>query len=102
MTESWYRYDPDRDLLTLILRVQPNASRTEVAGLRGGYPKIRLAAPAIEDRANTLLLDFLKKKFDLRGGKVIITRGGRGRTKTLEISNPGQILLVRLKELLQC
>lgn len=101
MAESWYHYDPDRDLLTLVLRVQPNASRTEFAGFHGGYPKLRVAAPAIEDRANALLLDFLKKKFELRGGQVIIRRGSRGRTKTIEISNPGQILLVRLKELLK-
>lgn len=101
MADSWYRYRPDRDLLTLVLRVQPNASRTEFAGFHGGYPKIRVAAPAVEGRANSLLLDFLKKKFDLRGGQVIITRGSRGRTKTIEVSNPGQTLLVRLKELLQ-
>ena len=88
-------------MLTLVLRVQPNARRTEFAGFHGKCPKVRVAAPAIEDRANALLLDFLKKKFDLRGGKVIITRGSRGRTKTIEISNPGQILLVRLKDLLQ-
>jgi hypothetical protein len=98
---SWHRYDPDRDLLTLVLRVQPNASRTEFAGFHGGYPKVRVAAPAIEGRANALLLDFLKKKFDVRGRQVIITRGSRGRTKTIEISNPGQTLLLRLKELLQ-
>lgn len=101
MADSWYRYRPDRDLLTLVLRVQPNASRTEFAGYHGGYPKIRVAAPAVEGRANSLFLDFLKKKFDLRGGQVIITRGSRGRTKTIEISNQGQTLLVRLKELLQ-
>ena len=101
MTESWYRYNPDQDLLTLVFRVQPGASSTEFAGFHGGYPKVRVAAPAIEDRANALLLDFLKKKFHLRGGQVIIARGSRGRTKTIEISNPGQTLLVRLKELLQ-
>ena len=101
MDDSWYRYNPDRDMLTLILRVQPDARRTELAGFHGGYPKIRVAAPAIENRANALLLDFLKKKFDLRGPQVIIARGSRGRTKTIEISNPGQTLLVRLKEFLQ-
>jgi uncharacterized protein (TIGR00251 family) len=101
LADSWYRYSPDRDLLTLVIRVQPNASRTEFAGFHGGYPKLRVAAPAIEDRANSLLLDFLKKKFDLRGGQVMITRGSRGRTKTIEISNPGQTLLIRLKELRQ-
>ena len=30
--ETWYRYDADRDPLTLILHVQPNAKRTEIAG----------------------------------------------------------------------
>ncbi len=101
MAESWYRYNPDQDLLTLVFRVQPGASRTEFAGFHGGYPKVRVAAPAIEDRANALLLDFLKKKFHLRGGQVIIARGSRGRTKTIEISNPQHTLLLRLKELLQ-
>jgi uncharacterized protein (TIGR00251 family) len=101
LADSWFRYDPDRDVLTLVLRVQPEASRTGFAGFHGGHPKVRVSAPAIEDRANTLLLDFLKKKLDLRGGQVIIRRGSRGRTKTIEISNPGQTLLVRLKELLQ-
>ena len=101
MADSWYRYDPDRDVLTLVLRVQPEASRTGFAGFHGGQPKVRVSAPAIEHRANTLLLDFLKKKLDLRGGQVIIRRGSRGRTKTIEISNPGQTLLVRLKEPLQ-
>ena len=101
MADSWFRYDPDRDVLTLVLRVQPGASRTGIAGFHGGHLKVRVSAPAIEDRANTLLLDFLKKKFDLRGGQVIIRGGSRGRTKTVEISNPGQTLLVRLKELVQ-
>ena len=101
MADSWFLYDPERDVLTLVLRVQPGASRTGIAGFHGGHLKVRVSAPAIEDRANTLLLDFLKKKFDLRGGQVIIARGSRGRTKTIEISNPGQTLLVRLKELLQ-
>ena len=101
MDASWYRYSAARDLLTLVLWVQPNASRTGFAGFHGRYPKIRIAAAAIEDRANTLLLDFLMKKFDLRGAQVIIARGSCGRTKTIEISNPGQTLLVRLKELLR-
>jgi len=101
LADSWFRYDPERDVLTLVLRVQPGASSTGFAGFHGGHLKVRVSAPAIEDRANTLLLDFLKKKLDLRGGQVIIRRGSRGRTKTIEISNPGQNLLVRLKELLQ-
>lgn len=99
MVHCWYRYNPDRNLLTLMLRVQPNSRRTEFAGLHDGYLKVRVAGPAIDDRANTLLLDFLKKTFDLPGGRVIIKRGNHGRTKTIEITQPGPALLMRVKQL---
>lgn len=99
MIESWYRYDPDRDLLTLTLHVQPNARKTEFAGLHDGRLKVRVAAPAVEGLANDLLLDFLKKKLELPGGRVMISRGGHGRAKTIEISRPGPAVLVRAKEL---
>jgi uncharacterized protein YggT (Ycf19 family) len=69
-TESWYRYDPERGLLSLDLHVQPNARRTEIAGLHGGRLKVRLAAPAVEGMANQLLVGFLADKFDLKGGRL--------------------------------
>jgi uncharacterized protein (TIGR00251 family) len=100
-TAAWYRYDPDRDVLTLDVYVQPNASRTEATGLHGGKLKVRVAAPPVDDRANALLQDFLKTKLDLPVGRVMIRRGGRGRSKTIEISQPGPALLDSLKQLLQ-
>ena len=93
MSASWYRYDGERDLLILNVRVQPNASRTEIAGLHDGCLKIRVAAPPLDDKANTLLIDFLKKKFELPGSRVMIKRGGHGRSKIIEISHPGAALL---------
>lgn len=101
MCGSWYRYDADRDLLILSVRVQPNASRTGIAGLHDGCPKIRVAAPPLDDRANTLLIDFLKKKLELPGGRVMIKRGSHGRSKTIEISQPGAALLASVKMLPQ-
>lgn len=98
---SWYRYDAERDLLLLSVRVQPNASRTEIAGLHDGCLKIRVAAPPLDDRANTLLVDFLKKKLELPGGRVMIKRGSHGRSKTIEISQPGAALLASVKMLPQ-
>lgn len=99
-TESWYRYDPERGLLSLDLHVQPNARRTEIAGLHGGRLKVRLAAPAVEGMANQLLVGFLADKFDLKGGQVMIRRGSHGRTKTVEIYGQAASLLARVKELL--
>jgi uncharacterized protein (TIGR00251 family) len=98
---TWYRYDARRDVLTLDVRVQPNASRTEFAGLHGDRLKIRVAAPPTDDRANALLLDFLKAKLDLGGGRVMIRRGDRNRSKTIEIAQPDPALLETLKQLLQ-
>ena len=100
MFESWYRYDPDRDLLTLSLHVQPNARRTEVVGLHGGHLKVRVAAPALEGKANDALIGFLADKFDLPGGQVMIRRGSHGCTKTVEICGQAASLLARVKELL--
>jgi uncharacterized protein len=98
---SWYRYDADHNLLILNVRVQPNASRTGIAGIHDGCLKIRIAAPPLDDRANTLLIDFLKKKLELPGGRVMIKRGSHGRSKTIEISHPGAALLASVKMLPQ-
>ncbi len=100
MLESWYRYDPDRGLLRLSLHVQPNARRTEVVGLHDGHLKVCVAAPAVDGKANELLVGFLAHKFDLPGGRVMIRRGSHGRTKTVEIYGQAASLLARVKELL--
>ena len=100
MIESWYRCDEDRDLLTLLLHVQPNAKRTEIAGVHGGRLKVRIAAPAVEGKANELLVGFLADTFDLPGGRVMIRRGSHGRTKTVEIYGQAASLLARVKRLL--
>lgn len=84
----------------LDLHVQPNARHTEVAGVHGGRLKIRLAAPAVDDKANDLLVRFLTDKFDLPGGRVMIRRGSHGRTKIVEIYGKSASLMARVKELL--
>ena len=80
--------------------MQPNAKHTEVAGLHGGHLKVRVAARAVEDKANELLVGFLADKFDLPGGRVMIRRGTHGRTKTVEICGQAAALLARVKKLL--
>ena len=80
--------------------MQPNAKQTEFAGLHGGHLKVRVAARAVEDKANELLVGFLADKFDLPGGRVMIRRGTHGRTKTVEICGQAAALLARVKKLL--
>ncbi len=97
---SWYRYDSGGEMLVLALHVQPGAKRTEIAGLHGGRLKIRVAAPAVEDKANRVLVGFMAARFDLPGSRVIIRSGSRWRSKTVEIHGQADPLLARAKELL--
>jgi uncharacterized protein (TIGR00251 family) len=87
-------------MLTLDLHVQPGARRTELAGLHGGRLKVRVAAPAVDGKANEALVRFLADRFDLPGGQVMIGRGSHGRTKTVELYGQAACLLARVKNLL--
>jgi len=87
---SWYRFDADRNVLCISVRVQPNARATGFAGTREGSLKVRVAAPAVEGRANALLIEFLRKKLDVPASRVSIARGSRGRGKSIEVFAPGE------------
>lgn len=71
---------------TLSVRVQPRASRNEVAGLVGDQLKIRLTAPPVEGEANEACLDFLAKLLDLAPSHLAIIQGARSRTKLIRIT----------------
>jgi len=67
------------------VRVQPRASKDEVAGEMDGALKIRLQAPAVEDRANEALIAFLAQLLKTPKSAVRILSGERSRTKRVEI-----------------
>jgi uncharacterized protein len=69
----------------LAVRVQPRASKTEIAGVLGGALKVRLRAPALEDRANEALCEFLAQLLKTPKSAVRILSGHRSRSKRVEI-----------------
>lgn len=73
------------DLITLVLHVQPGARRTEVVGLHDAALKIRLAAPALEGRANEALLRFVADCFEVPLRNVQLERGAQSRHKTVTV-----------------
>jgi len=83
-----YRFDPQGRRLTLTVHVQPNARSTAVAGRHGDALKIRVAAPAVDDKANAALIDFLHQWFNLPTANITIKHGARGRRKIVEIMHP--------------
>jgi len=65
----------------LDLHVQPGAKRSEFAGEHGGRMKLRLAAPAVEGKANEALVEFLADYFGVPKRNVRIAAGLKSRQK---------------------
>jgi uncharacterized protein (TIGR00251 family) len=78
------------------VKVQPRASRNEIAGEMGGALKVRLQAPAVEDRANEALVEFLAQLLKTPRSAVRILGGERSRTKRLEIRGVTQQQILSL------
>jgi uncharacterized protein len=57
--------------------------------VHGGSLKIRLAAPAIEGRANAALIAFLARAFAVPEHAVTLVRGAKSRRKIVRIKAPG-------------
>ena len=76
----------ERGTVTFAVRVQPRASRNEVAGVMEGSLKIRLQAPAVENRANDALRQLLAELLKRPKSAVRILAGERSRTKRIEVS----------------
>jgi uncharacterized protein (TIGR00251 family) len=77
--------DPMQGTVSFPVRVQPRASRDEIAGVIDGAMKIRLCAPAIENRANEALVEFLATLLKTSKSAVRIRSGEQSRTKRVEI-----------------
>jgi uncharacterized protein (TIGR00251 family) len=68
------------------IRVITSAKRSEVVSRIGSILRVKLAAPAVEGKANEELCEFLADFFDVRRSDVLLRKGERGREKTIEIT----------------
>jgi uncharacterized protein (TIGR00251 family) len=71
--------------VSFAVRVQPRSSKDEVTGVMEGALKIRLQAPAFENRANEALVEFLAQLLKTPKSAVRILGGVRSRIKRIEI-----------------
>jgi uncharacterized protein (TIGR00251 family) len=74
-------------VVILSIRVQPRASKDEIAGVMEGALKVRLRAPALEDRANEALCEYLAELLKTPKSAVRILSGHRSRSKRVEVSD---------------
>ncbi len=75
-----------REAASLIrVRVSPRASQNRILPCEDGAFKVKLTAPAVENRANRALIQLLAKKLGIAKGRVEIVSGGRSRQKSVKI-----------------
>ena len=79
-------YKEDSTSITLKIKAQPNASRSEFAGLYGEDAlKLRLAAPAVEGAANKELIKFIAKSFKVPKSSVELISGQNSKIKLIRL-----------------
>jgi uncharacterized protein (TIGR00251 family) len=74
----------------ILLRVSPNAPKSEVVGFSEGILRVKIAAPPIKGKANRELVAFLSRLLGVSQSSLSIVRGHTSRTKTLSVSGLSQ------------
>ncbi len=77
-----------RDGLVLRIVAAPRAKKSRIMGLHDGLPRIALAAPPLDGRANEALVDFISKLTKLPKRDVEVLRGDTSKRKSLLLRTP--------------
>ena len=87
---------------TISVRVQPNAGRNRLAGLKHGILHVKLAAPPVEGRANAALIKYLSTVLDVPRNAISIERGLTGRNKVVAVAGMDrQRIVTSLKDAIE-
>ena len=84
--------------LSFAVRVQPRASRDEIAGEWQDGLKIRLTAPPVDDRAKEALRRLLAARLKVPLAAVRIVAGERSRSKRIEIRGVTRAMILALAD----
>lgn len=72
-------------MAALKLRIVPNAKRDEVSGEYGDAVKVKVAAPAVDGKANAALLEFIAEILGVPPRTVSLLHGEKSRDKLVSI-----------------
>ena len=88
-------------MITVEIRVRPNAKANRVGGVVGEPPRLVVAvqAPAVDGKANEAVAKVLANAFDLRARDISIVHGELARDKRVVLKGDPETLLNRLTEL---
>ena len=75
----------DKECCILKVRVQPKASRNQVAGYDEGTLRLRVTAPPTDGKANAGVIALLAKTLGVSKSKLQIIRGQSSRDKVVSV-----------------
>lgn len=78
------------------VRVQPRASRSEIAGVHGDAMKVRLSAPPVDGAANAALVELIAEALGVGRRAVRIVNGESSRSKVVEVEGVTAAAVLRL------
>jgi uncharacterized protein (TIGR00251 family) len=82
--------------VTVMVRLQPRASRDAIEGEHDGALKVRLTAPPIEGRANKALRRLLAERLGVAISAVRIVAGEKARNKKVSVAGVTKAQMVAL------
>jgi uncharacterized protein (TIGR00251 family) len=94
------RHHAPAQRFTLKLHVQPAARRSGIVGRHGDALKVRVTAPAADNKANAALIELLSASLGIPRSAVVIRHGATSRRKLVEITG-GPELAASLEKLLR-
>lgn len=93
----WCRFDPTSARLAIAIYVQPGARSSEICGLHGNALKIKIAAPAVDNKANAALIEFLRDFLELPSSRIRVRHGARARRKLVEVEQADAAMRARIE-----
>lgn len=85
MADAEPPFRPVEGGVVLHVHVQPGARRAGLAGRHGDAVKLRVAAPAVDGRANEAVVAAVAELFGLRPAQVTLVVGHTARAKRLRL-----------------
>ena len=83
-TPAWAKPLPE-NCWQILVYVQPGAKKNEVAGEMEGRLRLRIAAQAVDNKANKALIAFVANLLGVRGNRVSLESGETSRKKMLKV-----------------
>jgi len=82
---------PHAEGVVLRVRVQPGAKKSRMIGPYAGGLKIAIAAPPVDGKANSALIEFLSESLGIRRSQIEILRGETSKEKFILIRGVNQL-----------